>query len=173
MKNKKIQLISISFHGNEYEADFKKKTELFNSFFAKKCSLISNSNELPLNLHYATQKCLDTLNFSSNGIEKIIKNLDPNKAHGNNKISICIIKICCKSIYNSLNVSFNRCIDTGSFPLESEKVNVVPVHKRSDKQYLKNYRPVSLLPICRKILERLLFKEMFRVLIENNLISSN
>ena len=36
---------------------------------------------------------------------------------------------------------------------------------------LESYRPVSLLPICGKILERLIFNEMF--LIENNLISSN
>ena len=30
-----------------------------------------------------------------------------------------------------------------------------------------------MLPICRKIFERLIFNEMFRFLIENNLISSN
>ena len=62
---------------------------------------------------------------------------------------------------------------TGSFPFEWKKANVVPVHKKGDKQCLKNYRPVSLLPICGKILERLIFNEMFRFFIENNLISSN
>ena len=36
---------------------------------------------------------------------------------------------------------------------------------------LKNYRPVSLLPICGKILERLVFNEMFEFLLENKLIS--
>ena len=41
------------------------------------------------------------------------------------------------------------------------------------KKYLKIYRPVSLLPICGKILERLMFNEMLRFLIKNNLISSN
>ena len=54
-----------------------------------------------------------------------------------------------------------------------EKNNVVPVHKKGDKQCLKNYQPVSFLSICRKIFERLMFNEMFRFLIENNLISSN
>ena len=37
---------------------------------------------------------------------------------------------------------------------------------------LQNYRPVLLLPICGKILERLLFNEMFEFFIENKLISS-
>ena len=41
------------------------------------------------------------------------------------------------------------------------------------KKYLKIYRPVSLLPICGKIRERLMFNEMLRFLIKNNLISSN
>ena len=53
------------------------------------------------------------------------------------------------------------------------KANVVPVHKKGDKQCLKNCRPISLLPICGKILERLTFNEMFRFFIENSLISSN
>ena len=53
----------------------------------------------------------------------------------------------------------------------------MPVHKKGDKQSLRNYRPVSLLPICDKILERLIFNEMFncndRFLIEDNLIPAN
>ena len=80
------------FHGNEYVTDFKKKAELFNSFFAKQCSLIGNSTELPLNLHYTTDKRLNTSNFSNNDIKKIIQKLDPNKDHGH-KISIRMIKI--------------------------------------------------------------------------------
>ena len=84
-----------------------------------------------------------------------------------------MIKICGKSICKPLQLIFNQCIDTGSFPLGRKKANVVPVHKKGDKQCLKNYRPVSLLPICGIILERLIFNEMFRFFIENNLISSN
>ena len=78
--NKKILLIPVLFYGNDYVTYFKKKAELFISFFAKQYSLISNSSELPLNLHYTTKTHLDTLNFSSNDIGKITQNLDPNKA---------------------------------------------------------------------------------------------
>ena len=49
--------------------------------------------------------------------------------------------------------------------------NVVPVHKKSDKQILKNYRPVSLLPICGKVFERLIYNSLFEYFIENDLIS--
>ena len=54
-----------------------------------------------------------------------------------------------------------------------EKANIVLIHKEGDKQCLKNYRPFSLLPVGGKILEKLIFNEMFRFFIANNLISSN
>ena len=66
-----------------------------------------------------------------------------------------------------------QCIDTGTFPSDWKKDNIVPIHKNGDKQTLKNYCPVSLLPICGKILERLMFNEMFKFFIENERISSN
>ena len=99
----------------------------------------SNSSELPLNIHYKTEKRLDTLDFSNNDIEQIIQKLDPNKAHGEDKISIYMIKIYSKSACKPLQFIFNQYIDTGSFPLERKKVKIVPVHKNCDKQ---NYRPV-------------------------------
>ena len=45
--------------------------------------------------------------------------------------------------------------------------------EKSDKQILKNYRPVSLLPICGKIFERLLYNRLYEYFIENELISSS
>ena len=82
---------------------------------------------------------LNTLNFSNNDIEKVIQNVDPNKAHGHDKISIRMIKIYDKSICKPLQLIFSQCIDAGSFSLEWKKANVVPVHKKGDKQCLKNY----------------------------------
>ena len=73
LSSKKIPLIPPYFHGNEYVTDFKKKAELFNPFFEEQSSFISNSSEPPLNLHFTTEKRLDTLNFSNNDIEMLYK----------------------------------------------------------------------------------------------------
>ena len=54
-----------------------------------------------------------------------------------------------------------------------KKRNVVPIHKKDDKQCLRNYRPISLLPVCGKIFQKLIFNEMFKFFIENELISPN
>ena len=75
-----------------------------------------------------------------------------------------MMKVCGPSIYEPLEIVFNQCLETGVFPSEWKKGNIVPIHKKGDKQTLKNYRPVSLLPICGKILERLMFNEMFQAI---------
>ena len=84
-----------------------------------------------------------------------------------------MLKICGDSIYEPLKIIFRQVILTGVFPSESKKGNIASVHKKSGKQNIKNYRPVSLLPICGKIFERLIFNKMFRFFISNDLISPN
>ena len=49
---------------------------------------------------------------------------------------------------------------------------MVLIRKKNDKQCIKNYRLVSLLPICSKIFERLLFNELYRFFSENDLLAS-
>ena len=59
----------------------------------------------------------------------------------------------------------------GKFRIEWRKANVVSVHKKGDKQNSKNYRPLSLLSICGKIFERLIYNNIFEYFIGNDLIS--
>ena len=51
--------------------------------------------------------------------------------------------------------------------------NVTPIFKKGDKQLIKNYRPISLLPICGEILEKIIFKNLYSYLHTNNLITKN
>ena len=84
-----------------------------------------------------------------------------------------MLKIYSKSIIKPLLIIYKKCLEKGCFPNEWKKANVVPVHKKNDKQLLKNYRPISLLPICGKVLERILYNSMFEFFIQNNLITPN
>ena len=54
-----------------------------------------------------------------------------------------------------------------------KRANIVPIHKKNDKQIVSNYRPVSLLPICSKIFEKLIFNELFKFFEDNNLLSKH
>ena len=84
-----------------------------------------------------------------------------------------MIKICGQSIVKPLPIIYRNCLNTGTFPDISKKSNIVPVHKKGDKQIVNNYRPVSLLPVCGKILERLVFNSIFDFLDNNSLLSAN
>ena len=94
------------FYENRFVTDFKKKAELFNPFFAKQCSVIDNGSSLPSELLRKTDKFLSNITFSSDDILKIIENLDSEKAHGHDRISIQMLKICRQSICKSLEIIF-------------------------------------------------------------------
>ena len=173
LNNRKIPVIRPLFHSNKFVTDFKEKAELFNSFFAKQCSLIKNDSKLPPQLHFLTDKRLSMVKFVNTDILKIIQNLNPNKAHGHDKISIRMLKICGNSLCRPSELILIDCLVNGIFPSVWKKGNIVPVHKKNDKQRLNNYRPISLLPICSKIFEQLIFNEMFGFFIENDLISQH
>ena len=72
LNNKKIPCIPPLFHQNKYVTDFKKKAELFSCFFAKQCSVINNSSELPSNILKKTDKSISTVTFTSDDIATLI-----------------------------------------------------------------------------------------------------
>ena len=158
---------------NNYITDFKEKAENFNNFFAKQCTIVNNTSQLPTDSLKRTHNCLSTIFFTKEDIAIIIKNLDPNKAHGHDMISIVMLKTCGESILKPLELMFKSCIESGKFPIEWKKANVVPVHKKNNKQLKENYRSILLLPICGKILERPIYNKMLESFTDNELTSSN
>ena len=173
LNNKKIPVIPPIFHDNKYITDFKQKAEIFNCHFSKQCSPLINNSKIPSECSRKSNESLSSITFEINDIEKIIKILDPNKSDGRDMLSIRMLKLCGQSIYKSLNLIFKSCLETGQFPLDWKKANVASVFKKDYNQLLKNYRPISLLPIIGKIFERLLYNLMFQFFIRNDLISQN
>ena len=161
LNDKKMPCIPPIFHNNKYIVAFKEKSEIFNTFYAEQCSIIPNRSVLPSQLTLLSESSLTNCHFSKRGILQVIKNLDSNKAHGHDIISIRMLKLCGDSICKLLELLFETCLRNGRFPLEWKKANVVPVDQKGDKQTIKNYRPVSLLHICAKIFERLLYDLIF------------
>ena len=68
-----------------------------------------------------------------------------------------MIKMGTSSISKPLVILFRSCLESECFPKEWKKANIVPVHKKKhDKQLIKSYRPISLLPMNRLHLTRFL-----------------
>ena len=57
--------------------------------------------------------------------------------------------------------NFNNSVYSSIFPTELKKADIVPIHKKKSKFDIKNYRPVSILPVLSKIFERCMFDQIY------------
>ena len=80
--------------------------ELCNDVFTRQCSIVNNISERLSVLTKKTCKSLPTVEFLTYDTLKIIRNLNPNKAHGHDIISIRMLKVCDKSTCKTLEIIF-------------------------------------------------------------------
>ena len=140
--------------------NFQSKAYLFNEFFVQRCSILQNGSVLP-HIDYKTNVRKFSVSINEAKIISIIQKLSPNKAHGYDTISIRMLKICDTVIARPLKIIYEKYIETDRFLLLWKKAYIVPAHKKSSRQIMKNYRPISLLPICGKIFEKIIFDEIY------------
>ena len=78
-----------------------------------------------------------------------------------------IWQVFCKTFKVSIWVIFN----IWYFPRGLKERQIIPVHKKESKNCLKNFGPISLLPIFSKIFERLFFNTLFNFFVQNQLFA--
>ena len=157
---------------NLFILNCREKARHFNDFFSQQCKPIINSSVLPA-LNFLTDKRIDHITIQSNEIMSLIRNLNPNKATGSDGISGQMLLLCDNSVLLPLKMIFQNILVTSKYPDMWKLANVTPIFKKGDKQLIKNYRPISLLPICGKIFEKIIFNNLYSYLNANNLITKN
>ncbi|XP_065678184.1 uncharacterized protein LOC124818163 [Hydra vulgaris] len=150
----------------------------FNNFFS---SIGHNlSNKIP----YVDNNSVDefisspnsTINFSNltyNEFEIAFKSLKRNKAIGPDDINGNIVIDSFNEIKDILFKVFKASITQGSFPNSLKIAKVTPIFKTGDHTNIKNYRPISVLPVFSKILERIMYNRIYTYLIDNKLLYKN
>ena len=128
------------------------KAQIFNDYFILQCTTIDTGSEILQDTPVTTTLISDFV-ICEEKILNIIRSLNPNKAHGWDEISVRMIKLSDVSLILPLKIIFTNCLRRGLFPEIWKYANVVPVHKKNEKNLKGNYRPISLLPIFGKILE--------------------
>ena len=81
-----------------------------------------------------------------------------------------IIKVVKEYITNPLTHICNLSLSTGVFPHELKIANIVPIYKSGDVMMFSNYRPVSVLPVFSKLVERLLYNRLIDFVNKHNLL---
>ena len=93
-------------------------------------------------------------------IDDIIKNIDVNKASSKESIPAKILKIN-NDIFSPIICNiFNSGLDNNTFPSTLKCAEIKPVFKKDDRCNKENYRPVSLLKVCSKIHEKVLYGQI-------------
>ena len=95
-------------------------------------------------------------------VEKIIKELKNSSASGTDWIDTAILKTSKEIILPALTHIINLSIGTSKFPEQWKIAKVIPLWKGKDaiKTVTKSYRPVALLPIASKVLERVIHEQI-------------
>ena len=113
LSNKKVPVIPPLLVDEEIISNFSQKVAIFNKYLASQWTPLENSSSLP-RLWLRPDKTLSSLNRSEDDIFEIIKNLNPNKSHGWEELSIEMIKLWDKSTASLLKLIFEASLVGGS-----------------------------------------------------------
>ena len=103
-----------------------------------------------------------TIQISTEGIVKLWKGLEPQRAPGSDCITATILRTCIEQVVPLLQQIFQKSLDTGVLPLDWQKTNVPPIFKTGNRSDPANYRPVSLTSIPCKMLEHIIHINIMR-----------
>ena len=152
--------------------DFTDNAQIFNDYFMLQCTTLDTGSEIPLEDPLFAPP-LTNFKISDEKVLRIIRSLNPSKAHSWDDISARMIKICDHAIVPRLRMIFETCLAKGIFLQVWKQANVVPVHEKGTKNLRKNYRPISILPLFGKMLEKLTFDTLYEHLNMHGLLDTN
>ena len=92
---------------------------------------------------------ISQIQVSVDDVTKHLIGLDTSKACGPDGIPARLLKECSQQIAQSLS--------SGQIPTEWKSADITPIHKKDSKEPAENYRPISILPIGSKVLERCVY----------------
>ena len=155
--------------------------DCMNKFFINKVAQLrdnigpSDANPLEnLQIMMSNRKCVFQLQpVHPDTVDEMISNLRNSGSVGLDYVDTGIIKLIKKDICPAVTHIINLSIKHSTFPTPFKKAKVVPLHKSGDRLNPKNYRPVAILPVLSKLLERAVFTQMISYFESNNLLHPN
>ena len=107
---------------------------------------------------------------TSEEISEEIGKLHPSKSTGPCSIPVKILIHIKDLISSPLQRIFDCSFDSGIVPEKCKIANVIPVHKKGSELCVSNYRPISLLSVLNKLLEKIMFSRIMSFINHNNIL---
>ena len=150
-------------NGQTYTTDSREKANLLNAFFHSvfnPCD-IEPPAYIPTPSETLADNQLSEIELVVEEVAVVLSNFDPNKASGADGILCRLLKEVAHEIAPSLCSLFNISLSLGVVPTEWKFANISPVFKKEDPMIESNYRPISLLCVLSKVLERCVFNHCY------------
>ncbi len=170
------EIISEIKVGNETVQDRKNIANVMNRFFCNIGTELASKIKPPRNYTPPLIKTpsepftIELLNEVF--VVKVLSGLDMTKSTGIDQIPSKLLKAAASSIGKHLTHVLNVSISTGQLATEWKTAKVTPIFKEGDKTDRNNYRPISILPIVTKILERAIHNQLYLFLCNHNLLAN-
>ena len=136
--------------------------EVFNDYFSSigpsLVESVPNDNDVSFR-QFVAQQSNDNFSFrpvSVTLVYNLLVKLSTSKATGMDSIAAKVMQMAAPAVAPSLIEIFNMSIDTQQFPSEWKTAKVIPLFKSGQWSLLDNYRPISILPVVSKLMERIL-----------------
>ena len=100
----------------------------------------------------------------------LLLKVDERKAKGSGGIPCYVLRHCARVLAPSLTILMDASLAMGTVPLMLKLAHIRPMSKAGDPGTAKNCRPISLLPVVSKILERIVHKRLCMLLTEHDLL---
>jgi hypothetical protein len=92
---------------------------------------------------------------------------------GYDGIPLSLIKKCVTLVKKPLVHIYNISLNSDVFPNEWKIAKAIPLYKKGGRSDYKKYRPISVLPVFSKILERIMFNRLISFVIKNRILNRN
>ena len=135
------------------------KAAALNDFFAQQTHLQSAPTSFP-DLPSSSQESPEAFHTTPAEVFDTLSGLKPGKAPGLDGLPPQLFRLCARGISSSLSVLFNRSFNEGCFPAEWKEALVVPVYKGGGTSCPSNYRPIALLSVISKVVEKIVHKRL-------------
>lgn len=175
---KKVDNFECLIDGENIQNDEQLANE-FNKHFSEIACTYSTENEtlddLDLNEMGTLPNITSNFEFSDISVDYVmneLQSLDCSKSIGIDGMHPKLLKCAADIIAEPMTIIFNKSLNSSEIPIEFNTAKIIPIHKGNSKDNLNNYRPISVLPIPSKILERAVYNQFYKYLDDHFIISN-
>ena len=155
-----IQTSDVTFNtGNDMYTYIDESCEYMNNHFAGVGKKLFSQfhKDAQLNDHvymYGIESSADEIIFSIEDVQKIVKEIDIHKGSGIDYIPSFILKDVFEVTTSQLVYLFNKSMSSGIFPDSWAIATITPIPKTGNKHIANNWRPISIIPLIGKMMEK-------------------